>query len=362
MQKKLNIKCLSALLVIFAILILSSSIFSPVFQNSKAENVNSLGILNNSLYVELINRNNSPIDVSSTKTDYSGGTAYIGDWALSKELRVNYIADEDNLPIGIPDSENPEILNYTLTVNVEYLQGYTDTNDFDVKATVLFEDVMKVKTNDYKELEDYVYIFDIDSGIEEKVGTEVKLAYGWGIYRFTFDINGYNYVSDFYVIEPSNILPQPQIQAERIPSQNSMHDSYKFTLVNADDYKYIDQSCLIWYIDGEGIDGTKYCLLQEDVSLADYNETYKPLWDRYNRTGTEFTFNDNEKAGTYQIWCRYKYHNADSSTSSDRKITVKTGTIPDYTYIIYIVIAIAVLSIIITISVAIAKKKKEKVW
>lgn len=371
MQKVFSIKNLVFLLSIFLLAILLVTSNTLISTSSNAEERASSGTLGNSVNVELVNRENQTIELSS-QIEYSGGLGYVSQWSESKEFRINYVVDEDNLPTGIPDSSDPEIMTYTMTISIEFLQGYSDSEGgFDIDAKVLFEDVIlegderSITTDNYNDLQDFTYVFNIDSGLTETTGNVTKTASGWGIYRFTIDINGFNSTSDFFIVEPSEALSQPQIQATAIPSDNSMHDSYLFTLVNAEEYKYIDQSCLVWYIDGEGIDGTKYCLLNDeyDTALGIYDETYTPLWpERYNRTGTEFTFNDNEKAGTYQVWCRYQYHNSTTATSSDRRITVTTGNPTDYTYIIYIVVGIALLSVIVTIIIAVMKKRREKVW
>lgn len=371
MQKVFSVKNLFILLAIFVLAILLVLPNNIINSSSNAQEKASSGALGNSVKVELVNREDEVTPFPS-HIEYSGGTAFVSQWSQSKEFRIKYVVDEDNIPTGIPDTSDPEILNYTMTINVEYLQGYNDSEGgFNIDAKVLFEDVVidgenrSITKNDYNELQEVTYVFNIDEGITEKIGDVTKIAQGWGIYRFTIDINGFNSTSDFFVVEPSGELSQPQIQATAIPSDNSMHNSYLFTLKNADEYKYIDQSCLVWYIDGVGLDGTKYCLLNDDydIALGIYTDGYTPLWpERYNRTGTEFTFNDNEISGTYEVWCRYQSHYSTTATSSDRRITVTTGNPTDYTFVIYIIVAVAILSIIITIIIAVMKKRREKVW
>lgn len=370
MQKTKNSKKIIFFTIVFLVAFVLISFFAPSsIALAGADDVVAFA-LSNSVRVEVINRDDQTL--STTQTTFSNRTAYSTQWSESKEFRISYVADEANLPQGIP-TEEEDVYTYTLTVNVEFLKGYRgdegSQNFEQIEARNIFErveleeDVDSITVNNLSEFEDFVYVFDIDTGISQETELQTQTANGWGIYRFTININQSQYTTDFYIIEPSGELPQPRIQAEPIASDNSLYNSYSFTLINADEYRYIDERCLKWYIDGEGVDGTKYALLDEDLGLSYYDNTYVALWaGNYQRTGLEFIFNDNNRSGTYEVWCTYEYHNALNVISSDRRISVETGNLIDYTLIIYIVVALAVVSVVVTIVICVVKKRKEKVW
>ena len=142
MQKVFSVKNLFVLLAIFVLAILLVLPNNIINSSSNAQEKASSGALGNSVKVELVNREDEVTPFPS-QIEYSGGTAFVSQWSQSKEFRINYVVDEDNIPTGIPDTSDPEILNYTMTINVEYLQGYSDSEGgFNIDAKVLFEDVV----------------------------------------------------------------------------------------------------------------------------------------------------------------------------------------------------------------------------
>ena len=141
-----------------------------------------------------------------------------------------------------------------------------------------------------------------------------------------------------------------------------MHDSFNFYLENADIYKYIDKSALVWYVKGEGEDGTKYALTSSEVGKGNFTDCTASIYESIDRTGTTFYFNDNEISGKWQVWCEYQSHGTESPVQSNLIIEVETGLTIDGMVVVYIIIGAVILSILIVTIIAVVRKKKEKVW
>lgn len=287
---------------------------------------------------------------------YSNGTIYTYKWKNIDKLVISFKHDNSNPP---PNNEQNQQV-YSLSVSLEYLQGYTDS----VFNPTTIENAFGPYNNLTLSQLDKNIEFDVNIGITNIPSgstTPVTIS-GWGIYRFKININGAEKYSDYYFIEPDyEIANKPIIDKTVINSDNSLHDSFNFYITNSEDYKYIDTSTITWYVKGESDDGVLYALTKEDLENPNFINCTKSIYKNITRTGASFLFNDNEIAGEWEVWCEYRYHDSDTIVKSE-SIKVKTGNDSDASYVIWIVIALSVVSIIVVIVVGIVRSKKEKVW
>ncbi len=323
------------------------------FDDENTQQELSVSTLAGNFNIRAISRDNENIALDSEP--YSGGTAYKVDWSELQSFSISFELDLDAGELPATDPENPV---YTLSLSVNYLQGYISSGNFAVGDRISLENVDGTESPDLATLSEFTYTMDIDEGVSDDNAS----ASGWGIYQFVIDINGLEAYSDYYAVEPTySIAAAPEIDYDVVSSDNSMHDSFQFYLVNFDDYEYIDPNCLTWYVKGTTEDGTTYALCTSDLALANFFDCTAALYDTYDRTGQTFFFNDAEHTGEWQVWCEYRYNNSTYSRPSNTEI-VETGSSFDYFMVVYIVIALGVLAVIIIIVTSVVKNKKEKVW
>lgn len=298
--------------------------------------------------------------VLGSPTSYYDSQAYAVDWADIERFSISFITDEDDPPpLNAQNPENPQTYNLTLTIR--YLKTYLDYNNFSGNEIYTYVYVHPL-TSDHQSFASLNYSVVVDNFNAGNAG--------WGIYQFIVDINGAQATSLYYAVEPTRVVNDPpEIAYEEVPSDNSLHSTYEFYLVNEDDYRYVDPSCLVWYVKGESLDGTLYALLADDLNpdgekYEEFADCARSLYTRYDRTGAQFTFNDNEISGDWQVWCEYKYHSASEeiTPSSSERVEVSTGASFNYLTVVYIVVGIAVASIIIVIVICVIKNKRERVW
>lgn len=318
------------------------------------------------LIVETYDRDGNEVKLTNTSS-YDGGTnnAYRMNWADITRFTVYYSPDIENPPQKQENAAG-EIV-YNLSISIDYLQGYIDTSSFSNNNNVINLDdlftMTKIGEDSYTSFITNKYNFFVDTGESGQIAGQVKTIKEWGIYRFRLSINGDELTSDFYVVEPDySISRQPEVGYKLASSINSMHDAFDFYLNNASDYKYIDKSRLKWYVKGIGKDETTYALVEEDLSKINFSECTNALYPTYERTGTTFYFNDNEKAGKWDVWCEYQSVKDPLPVTSDFVVTVETGTNIDLSLIIILICVAVVVAITIVIIVAAVKSKKEKVW
>lgn len=318
--------------------------------------------LGGGINVDIYSRDNEKI-ILENPIDYYDGSAYVQKWSDAEKFVISYIPDEENPPPFRPASDTtPDIAIYTMNITVEFVPAYLDANDFYVEETVTLQNIETQVSYDYTTFDSYE--LDIDngiSGLDNGVQKEIK---EWGIYKFTIDINDAEISSFYYCIEPTMaIVNTPKIEYRTIPSDNSLHDSFEFYLENYEEYRYIDKSRLVWYVMGEGTDGIKYALVDDDLSREDFSECSEGLYSAldYARTGLTFIFNDNEVSGDWTVWCEYTAH-GESEASGSNRVAVSTGSAFDYMIVIYIVAGVAAFAILVVVTIAIIRSKKDKVW
>lgn len=349
---KLN---LTIIVTFLCILLLAFGVNIPTFNSSA-----SSGTLGTSNTVTMYNRADRVVN-DFTESSYEEGLALVSPWQTTKSFVIRYVRDEEHLPTGLP-TETEGVVNYTMTLTIEFKQVYLD-NNFEGGNKITLSNVINETRNSLDELEQISFTLDIDEGLSIN---DMTIG-GWGIYRFTLSVNGLDSVSDYYFIEPTMTLNQEllQISHTQFIAPNAMHYSYDFTLSNLDNFKYYDTSCFKWYVLGEANDGTRYAYISDDLQREDFAECtavlYPSLSD-WNRQGLQFHFNDNSISGSWKVWVEFQAHNSSDAPIQSEKITVETGSPFTNLTIVYIFVAIAVVSIIVSIGIAIYKNKRERVW
>lgn len=349
---KLN---LTIIVTFLCILLLALGVNIPNFNSSA-----SSGTLGTSNTVTMYNRADRVVN-DFTESSYEEGLALVSPWQTTKSFVIRYVRDEEHLPTGLP-TETEGVVNYTMTLTIEYKQVYLD-NNFEGGNKITLSNVINETRNSLDELEQIRFTLNIDEGLSIN---DMTIG-GWGIYRFTLSVNGLDSVSDYYFIEPTMTLNPELLQTSfsQVIAPNAMHYSYDFTLSNLDNFRYYDTSCFKWYVLGEANDGTRYAYISDDLQREDFAECtavlYPSLSD-WNRQGLQFHFNDNSISGKWTVWVEYQAHNSSDAPIQSEKTTVETGSPFTNLTIVYIFVAIAVVSIIVSIGIAIYKNKRERVW
>ncbi len=300
--------------------------------------------------------------ILSNPVSYDDGQAYRTYWSQAQTFSISFNVDPDSPPpSNSPDPTTPST--YDLTLNVNYLKGYLDNNQFVVGGvTQYFEDVYTINVDNYEDFSDLNYQINIDEGLAEDVN--------WGIYQFVIDINGAQATSLYYAIEPTTIIAQEPVITYTIPSSatGSLGNLYRFTLENIDTYRYVDERNLTWYVWGQSIDGIRYALTSEDLvddTFVALSCTQPLVQSGYDRNGTtfeiEFNNDDGLIYGEWHVWCEYNYPTALEPLESNHQ-TINIEAPFDYINVVYIIAGVAGLALIITIVIAVVKNKKEKVW
>lgn len=277
-------------------------------------------------------------------------------WQNSRRIILTYIPDMDNLPNN--DKYDRQI--YTMNVDLEFLKGYTDS-DFSSHITIenVYEETGLIPSTLYQTFE-----FDIDVG-KSISNTNIK-AQGWGIYRFKITINGSEKYSDYVFISPNyKVEKAPSVKYEVVHSPNSMHDSFKFSIANSNNYNFVDTNYITWYVTGESTDGKKIVLTKQDLDSERFSEYDSYLYIDINRNGSEFLFNDNEIAGKWKVWCEFTNREEGGHTSvlaSTNVVDVQTSKNVKLTWVIWVVLGASALAVVGVVGFALYRNKKEKVW
>lgn len=208
------------------------------------------------------------------------------------------------------------------------------------------------------------------------------LNYGWGVYRFTLTINNTSIPTKFFFVRPSSPtdLPTPQVGKQILPSTSGLQNDYNFFIKTdtpeTQEYKYIDQNLIKWFVEGKTSNGTKYVYKQSDLSIPAFQDNgftqalYPLDGTEENRTGLSFHLNTLDVAGEWNVYCVIydEAPNGDVQTLEGRHDTksnpetVISGRQYKASYIIYIIIAGAVVLLAIIILIIVKSVKKEKVW
>ena len=370
MSKLFTKKSFFAILSVLMIVLFAFSFIPTLtYAENEDDNVEVLSD-NQDMVVNLYNRDGNLI-LDSPTTTYGDNTAYLVNWSDFQKFEIVYdpVSDVAPQPVYEEDDEIlPENEVYNLSIDVEYFQNYYDSNSLWAANRQIIENVYARTLkgqNSYKNLKLYKPPFNIDDGIRGTYQDNSVIFKDWGIYRWTVTVNNLTFVSDFYIVQPTLMVSErPTIDYEITSSNLSLSDSFRFFLTNADDYRYVDEASLIWYVKGEGTDGTLYALTESDLrsgnaNFTDCTASIVPEGE-IDRTGTEFNF-DPAMAGKWDVWCEFQAHNSGAVTS-DRTINVETKAPFDVNIILWICLAV-ILAIVIAITIFSAlRPKKDKVW
>ena len=355
-MKKLAKKELVFAVVIFFALIfsfgMSSIAFAEVGGTAAAQEGGQAGNVN----VSLVSRAGLSLDVGSGVQFGDYGLAYKANWSDVANVIVSFAPDVNNPPDG--QYVGDEIV-YDMSISVRYKQSYLDQTYDDA---VVIENVFQKRALTLDELATFEYHHNIDLGVTGDVNGSPMNIKEWGIYQFEVTVNGQSTTSAYYAIEPTGVvLSAPRI--EYVESTNTSYPLYRFSIINADDYKYIDKSTLVWFVKGKTKSDT-YSLLESDAeNYADeFGSCNNYLFKSYDRTGTSFLFDNKNIGAEWEIWCEYKYHNSANPPLTSERKQIKTDPIFDYFNIIYIFIGVAAAVIIAVTLTSYFHRKKDKVW
>lgn len=314
--------------------------------------------LNGSFDIRLNYRNGQSISPSNPVSFYDS-QAYRAYWSNVQSFSISYVVSEEP-PSNSADPDVPSTYDFTLTVR--YLKGYLSANVFDTSDTRTFENVYSVTMADYNDFASLNYVLNIDEELEQDIN--------WGIYQFIIDINGAEATSLYYAIEPTQVIANQPSVAYTIPSSatGSLGNHYQFYLTNYEDFQFIDERNLTWYVWGQSVDGVRYALTTDDLT----NETFinlsctNALYQSYERNGTTFDIefsasNGEEIYGQWHVWCVYSYEGSPTPLSSNT-VLVEIDEPFDYINVVYIIAGIAGFSLIVTIIICVIKNKRERVW
>ena len=361
-MKKLAKKELVFAVVIFFALIFSFGMSSIAFTKNGGTAAAQEGGQAGNVNVSLVSRAGLSLDVGSGVQFGEYGLAYKANWSDVSQMIVSFAPD----PYNPPDEmfiEDKAV--YEIFISVRYKQSYLDQTYDDavvISNINLGKDAPDNHLNSLDELADYYYLFNIDTGVTGDVNGSPMNIKEWGIYQFEVTVNGQSTASAYYAIEPTGVvLSAPRI--EYVESTNTSYPLYRFSIINADDYKYIDKSTLVWFVKGKTKSDT-YSLLESDAeNYADeFGSCNNYLFKSYGRTGTSFLFDNKNIGAEWEIWCEYKYHNSANPPLTSERKQIKTDPIFDYFNIIYIFIGVAAAVIIAVTLTSYFHRKKDRVW
>lgn len=341
---------------LFLVFSLLATMFFPLLTFTQ-NNLSYAQSANSCVSVTAIGRNSETLD-SPVAVSYNGDYAFIYSWSSTKKLSINFaLATGQTAPTANADGS------YNCKIKLEYLQGYLDSNFNENSNVITVENVAVRSASDdstqkgYEKFEDYV--FNIDNGVFGSNETTSLNVGGWGIYRFTLTINDTPYLSDFYFIKPDLASKMPKFTTEKVGSTGSLHDAFLCKITNQSDFTYADASRIKWFVKGKAKDGKMYALTMSD--LTQFADCTNYLYESIDRTGLEFTFDDNNVAGQWEIWCTYQPYDAGSPTYSSSE-KVETGSNINAMIVIGIIASVAVVATVVMVVVQVVKNKKEKVW
>lgn len=244
---------------------------------------------------------------------------------------------------------------YEISLQVEYLKGYIGSSfNFISEDKIVNDNVFSQKyydTSSKKGYQNFSYTLSIDNNNLNGIS-------GWGIYRFTLDINGTKYPSLVYYIVPNTESIKPEFSVTKQGSKTSMHDEYVCKITNISDFRYSDVSKITWHVEGHSNDGTAYALTKADQLNNPNCQRY--FYESIDRNGLEFTFNDKDIAGEWQIFCTFSPTDRVSDTSEP--ITIRSGFHFNELAFTISIVSVVLVATGVFVLVQYLKAKKEKVW
>lgn len=342
--------------IVLALLLLTFVPFQKVFNQASAAT-------DESFVVDVYGRNGA-IQLKTTTTEFNGGTAYIFDWKDVDKFVLNIDTSKKTPPLK-QEGGTPY---YQASIKIEFLKGYKENGGWGQGAMISFENLpafTKIErgTDSHLKLSNFKPELNVDNGVTGEFLGSQQTAKEWGIYRFTLDINGEQTQSEYFIIEPTReVASDPIVKSTEVVSENSIRKAYQFSITNADEYKYVDSSKLIWYAKGKTQDGKIYAYSRTDIGKDNFKDCGNNfLYQNPNRTGLTFLFDDSGKYGKWDVWCEYRPEAP--GTARDSVVTsIETKAEFNYVIIIVVVSVIAAIAVAFSVGVCIFKIKKEKVY
>ena len=363
---KIKVISISILIILLLLCFMANFTFAGNISFAQPAFVDNVSGFNVSLY-DLTNQGETLAE-EIENTTYSNKPAHVFKWANTDVFHFN-IADAENLNLN-PKEDNEGIY-YEISLSINYLQSYKEKNDFNqggVFSSKPINEYAKV-VRSLQAVNNYSAEFNFNDGItvETTTGTTEQIQ-GWGIYQFELKINEKNFLSDFYIIEPNQLVDQnkdqPVISMTIGKSEDTFETEYVFTLENEAKYQYIDKNRLCWYAIGKTQDGLIYCLTDSDLTNPKFKDCDKGLLENPERHNTIFKFKDDGHYGEWDIWCEYKAYDPQDSAplleSNHYYFTTKKAV--NYQIVIWIFLGVAAASILVTVVICVIKVKREKAY
>lgn len=355
-------------LAIISILFALSALFFSI-PHTSAEIEEKFGFTDTSSYdyqvkVTPIKTDGSP--TSGGTVDFNGGTnnGHKLSWQEIKGFNVTL----GNV-INPPEKDILDQM-YHYSIRVHYLNTYiSDAKEFE-STEIQVKTIVEDNTIENLSLFEQEH-FSVEIGSANVDGVDWR---GWGIYRFEIEFSYRNSqgntftkeaYSDYYGLDPTNYLSKLSIDFTKESSKSDLSAAYNFFIEESgiEDLKYIDVDTIKWYVKGEGSDGIKYVLTDEDLSkFTDYEQS---LWGNQvrPRTGKTFYFDGRGKLAKWQVYCEIIPHGIISDLDLTSNVCeVQTGRSMNVLNIIWFIIGGAVLLTGIIVIIIVVVKKKEKVW
>ncbi|MBP3345063.1 MAG: hypothetical protein J6K97_02545 [Clostridia bacterium] len=301
---------------------------------------------------------------NSTTMEYNGGTANVYAIGDVDTFKLEY--DFSNLGIdpGLSTSNNK----YNLSIDIQFLKAYSDstfTNGSILnKAVEIYSNAFSTSYSSLSSFNGYSRSFNIHDGLTNVQNGEEIFFGGWGIYRFKMTLNNVEAYSDFFIIEPTKQVSGAPV----VVVQQTSFDKYQFSLKQPHGYNYIDPDTLVWYVYGKTNDGSTFVLTEGDLDSREefYNIDFALYSNNFKRTGLTFEFKRPEFsgkniAGTWTVWCEYKYKDSTYAVPSNR-VDLKLGEEPKQFPYIWVIGGACGLAVVGTIIIAAVKAKREKIY
>ncbi len=322
-----------------------------------------VALANGIFSIDVVNHEGKLI-YDNTPGVFNNEVAHIYDWKDVDKFVFNINTEGYNPPIKYDADRQPY---YDVSIIIDYVNGYKEKAQWESQHRVHFEGLEKFSTT-VRGTDSHLTLatkfkpeFEINKGVSATEGGTIKTAKEWGIYKFTLSINDALTQSDFIIIEPTKVIyNSPQTKMQITTSDTSLRTAYLFTLINEEEYRYIDKSKLVWHAKGQTQDGKLYAYSKNDTTKPEFADMLF-LYENPEQTGVTFKFDDDGKYGKWEIWCEYQAEDSNIILESEHT-NLETKVKFNYIYIILISIGVALIAISITVGIGIYHKKKEKVY
>lgn len=318
--------------------------------------------IENTIKVEAIARENENLS-----QDHDGNTAiYL--WRQLQGFRISF--DETALAEG----QTPPLAadgKYTMTLHVGYYAGLSSSipeDESDLNDDfILYENVASVSADNYTNLPSITFNVDnfLTDTFELLSEGQVEIStQGWGIYRFTIDINGAQSTSNYFAVDPDHLTNDVSFDiAYEDAYTTSGHNAFNFYVIGADtDFKYVNKDCFVWYVYGQDFADNNYVLTENDATgeFAGYQGLFQD--NAIDRRGETFYFDDNGHAGNWNVYCVYQDDYNGVNITSTQEQSVMTGDVIKPSTIVWVVVGVSIAVLAIVIVVIVISVRKEKVW